>query len=1007
MPSRTPGPPLVRVRRPIRPCTNVPAVEAAPAQATSRALGKRIPLATYRLQFNGQFTFAQATDVADFLAELGVSDCYCSPLFKAAPQSAHGYDVCSYDQLNPDLGTASDFERFAARLRQLGLGLLLDTVPNHMGADSSNPWWHDVLENGPASSYASWFDIDWQSERPGLTNKVLLPVLEDHYSKVLEAGKLQVAFDQRGFVVSYFERWFPLCPPSYICLLQEMLRVCSTRTPNSAARRDLELLIKSLRQPQSSSGSSPGQPSTTYALIANRAHLRECLAKALKQFNGASGKPHSFDSLHALLQKQHYRLAFWRIAPEEINYRRFFDVTQLVSLRVERPDVFHATHRLIFEMLRDGRITGLRIDHPDGLWDPKTYLQRMQAGASLIRASLSKQISLASQKDTARANASPEPSAAPLYIVVEKILTGDEPLPQYWPVDGTTGYDFLNRVNALFVSTANQSAFDQIYREFTGCETDFKTLVYKCKKKILESAFSGELRALAGRLKRIAAQTRYGQDFTLRQLETVLSAIIASFPVYRTYADETSTRLSEPETDYVLEASGLAGQRNPGINKAVLEFIRNLLLLETPEDCDERGNELCRELVLKFQQLTGPVMAKGLEDTAFYKYNRLVSLNDVGGDPSSFGISFKDFQAWLDSQRAHWPNSLLATATHDTKRGEDLRARISVLSEMPKRWRQALQRWRKMNGRHKTAARGVMAPDANDEYLLYQTLLGAWPTETGLDALASFRQRVTSYMLKALKEAKTHTSWTDPDPAYESAITIFIQKLLDESFSKQFLENFISFQRKVAFFGQFNSLSQLLIKITSPGVPDFYQGAELWDLNLVDPDNRGPVDFARRRQMLAELKSQWAGSRADQLALLNGLLRNWRSGQIKLHLTWRALKFRREHPQLFQKGDYLPLNATGPAGEHVCASARVFENQTCLSVVPRLVHTLVAGVERAPLGKETWHNTQLILPAAKTGQQYRNVLTGERLTVNPPGKALPLAEILRSFPVSLLVLTES
>ncbi len=959
----------------------------------------RVPGATYRLQLNRRFGFAQAREIAQYLRDLGISDCYASPVFKAGPQSTHGYDVCGFDQVSSHLGNREEFKQWCTHLRQVGLGLLVDMVPNHMGADLANAWWFDVLEKGPESAYAGWLDINWQPLEPNLQGRVLLPVLEDCYAKILEAGKLKLVFEDGGFAVAYYDRRFPLCASSYVDILSCLDSV--EKIPQLA--RNLKALLKSIslalcRHPHADV--QLGKIKRQLALWAGQSEpFRQSLASRLQRLNGTAGQPASFDALDGILRRQHYRLAFWRVGSEQINYRRFFDVTELVSVRMELPEVFQATHAMLFALLKQGWVTGLRIDHPDGLWNPKEYLDRLQTAPG-----------------------------APLYIVAEKILNGDELLPPDWPVAGTTGYDFLSRLNGVFVARANALAFDALYREFTGCDSDLASLIYQSKSNILQKSLISELDALADCLKRIASATRYGQDFTLSQLKSAVQGLVAGFPVYRTYITEHTRDISPVEAEYVKRAVAIAKKRSPDLEEAVFDFIGSLLLLELPRDLTGSTNpgdapirdpekprdpdcaglpsltaqSKCRQFVMKFQQLTGPVMAKGLEDTAFYNFNRLLSLNEVGGDPDAFGYDVDSFHQHNLIKAQRWPHSLLATATHDTKRGEDARARINVLSEMPFEWRAAVTRWNRMNAPQKPSVRGQPAPDANDEYMLYQTLVGAWTADAQTAAgMKSFRDRVRAYMLKAIREAKRHTAWAEPDRAYEEATTQFVDAVLSDVEPNLFLDDFRPFQESIAFFGQFNSLSQVLLKMTSPGVPDFYQGTELWDFNLVDPDNRRPVDYSLRRALLNELKER-ARQDAGDLAFLHHLLDEWQTGEIKLFLIWRTLQFRRQHRELFDHGSYVPLRAAGAQRAHLCAYARVWKDETAIIVAPRLPVTLAAGTLRAPLGPEIWSDTFLQLLDFDSGTRYRNVLTGEEVFTSPDGTEMRLGQVLGAFPVALL-----
>ena len=939
---------------------------------------RRLPSATYRLQFNANFGFQQALEIVDYLHELGISDCYASPLFQARPESLHGYDVCDFSRLNPALGQQHGFDCLTGRLRELGMGLLLDIVPNHMGAHLANPWWHDVLENGEASPFATWFDIDWRA--PGLEGKVLLPILEDHYAKVLEQGKLSLRFEFGGFVIAYYDAHFPLSRHSSAEILTQLISSCQKRSRPDALIRELRLLANALSHP----GSSSPNPSPDFwklkqyfaASVDQNRELREDLSCLMEQLNGRVGGPGSFDQLHGILQRQHYRFAYWRAAPERINYRRFFDISELISLRMENPEVFEATHGLILRLAREGKVTGLRIDHPDGLWNPKQYLERIQAA---VRA-----------------------SGAPLYVVVEKILTDEELLPFDWPVAGTTGYDFLNQVNGLFVNTNNSSEFDAVYHQFTGNQVDFAELIYASKKRILLSSFVSELDALARRLETLATASRAGQDFTYGQMRLALTEVLAAFPVYRTYIDEQTHQLTTTERAHILQATHLAKIRS-SMDPEILAFVERMLLLEPIPDFGRGQEEGRREFIMKFQQLSGPLMAKGLEDTTFYNYNRLTSLNDVGGNPGRFGTSVQAFHGYNKSKCDHWPHSLLATATHDTKRGEDTRARINVLSEMPQEWKEALVLWRRTNERHKTNVDGRLAPHANDEYLLYQTLIGAWVPEPERPAgLQQLRERMVAYILKAIRESKANTSWNNPNQPYEEAIKVFVEKALTDGPDNSFLRPFKSFQRRVAFFGQFNSLSQTLLKMTAPGVPDFYQGTELWDFNLVDPDNRRPVNYGQRKELLASLKMRFGRDQTSMLRPAADLLQQPASGESKLFLIWRTLQFRREHLPVFERGSYLGLRACGSKENHVCAFARELDDELIVVVVPRLVLGLTEGQQRLPLGPEVWGDTCLQIPGSKPHQRFRNILTGQEHFTPEEKTDFAVAEILSCFPVALL-----
>ncbi len=1002
-------------------------------QLDAIARQRRIPDATYRLQFNRDFTLAQATEIAPYLRDLGISDCYASPLFQATPRSTHGYDVCCFDLFNPWLGTPADFDTWSARLRELGLGLILDMVPNHMGADLSNHWWADVLQRGRESPFASFFDIDWQPPRGGLQNKVLLPTLEDHYATVLEAGKLRLVCQHGLVTLAYHDRQFPIAFHSCAKLLEEVAALLEAEPGRLPLPTELSQVLETLLQARDSSELAH-LPARIQDWDRESTAFHEALERVCQQFNGQPGRPRSFDKLDALLRAQHYRLAFWRVGSEELNYRRFFDVTDLVSLRMEHPLVFQACQQRVFHLLQQGQVTGLRIDHPDGLWDPKDYFRRLQAGYLLtpfdpstdrreeaesdISGWLTEQlVSLEQQEAEERPAAISGPGGPtggrssrptwPLFVVAEKILSGSESLRRDWAVEGTTGYDFLNHVSGLLVDASGEKAFDALYFKFTDHPVSFGDVVYASKKHILESSLVSEWNALALRLKALAERTRYAQDLTLRQLRRALAEILAALPVYRTYVTPEATRIIPREQAYVEQTARAAKTRLSNPDHPAIDFIQDLLLLRPPADFDEEARRLAREFVLRFQQLSGPAMAKGLEDTAFYRYNRLISLNEVGGDPSRFGVSLESFHEANLRRAAEWPHSLLATATHDTKRGEDVRARLSVLSEMPAEWQSAIERWRRLNAETRPIVHGHAAPHPNDEYLLYQTLVGAWPWMPGQEetpaGLAAFRDRVGAYMLKATREAKVHTSWTDPNRGYEDATRQLVTRLLDPS-NRLFLDDFRRFQRTVALCGAINSLAQLLLKMTCPGVPDFYQGTELWDFSLVDPDNRHPVDYTARRRLLDELRSAWAEGPATRFSFLRELLQHSYTGQIKLHILWRGLDVRRRHRHLFSEGAYLPIQAWGPKQQHVCAFARTLAGDVALTIVPRLPWSLTAGSGAWPLGEPIWQDTRIELTSPRMAGHYTNALTGEEfdLKPGPGGIYLSLGAALAHFPLALL-----
>jgi (1->4)-alpha-D-glucan 1-alpha-D-glucosylmutase len=944
----------------------------------------RVPRATYRLQLNEDFTFADATELVPYLAELGISDLYASPYMQARPGSTHGYDITDHNALNPEIGTAEEHARLVEVLHENGMGHLLDWVPNHMGVGSDNRWWLDVLENGPASPYARFFDVDWYPTNRGhLRGKVLLPVLGDHYRVILEDGDLELKFEpeEGSFSVNYYEHRCPLDPKTYPMVLEGL-----TGLPEDEHSLELQSLLTAF-------GNLPGQSEDDEERVAERSRdavihknrlarlyaesseVARAIEDCVRRMNGEAEDPESFEALHRVLEEQAYRLVYWRVASDEINYRRFFSINDLAGIRVEDEQVFDETHRLVLDLIREGKVDGLRLDHPDGLYDPAGYFHRLQRAAA---------VALNSDEDE------------PLYVLVEKILAPYEGLPEDWPVSGTTGYEFANLVNGLFVDPAGEAGMERAYRRFIGRSIDFAELLYDCKKTVMRYELASELNVLSRRLLRISEgfAGRRTFDFTINVLRDALTEVVAHFPVYRTYI--TAGDVSETDRRYVDWAVSRARKQSTAADTTVFDFIHEVLLLEV--DGPEDYKDLATAFVMKFQQYTGPVMAKGMEDTALYVYNRLVSLNEVGGEPERFGVSVSAFHHLSAERAKRWPHAMLASSTHDTKRSEDVRARINVLSEIPGEWRGQVVRWARTNRSRRREVDGQEAPSRNDEYLIYQTLVGAWPLESLDDeGLAEFRERIKAYMEKAIREAQVHTSWVNVNEEYEAAVADFVDALLTPSETNLFLEEFVPFARRISRIGALNSLSQTLIKLSSPGVPDIYQGNELWDFSLVDPDNRRPVDYGLRRNLLAELD----GATADEIRFL---LDAWQDGRPKLHLTRRALKLRQEIPDLFEKGEYIPLVTSGPQAEHLVAFARRYEDQVAITVAPRL-YTRLSNASGALLpGPNVWADTRIDvsdLPAT----DYRNALTGEAVRVfeEEGGSFLRPEDLLKSFSVALLV----
>jgi (1->4)-alpha-D-glucan 1-alpha-D-glucosylmutase len=940
----------------------------------------RIPSCTYRLQFNRQFTFAQARELVPYLHALGVSDAYSSPYFQARADSLHGYEISDHNKLNAAIGSREEYDGWVAELHAHGMGQLVDFVPNHMGiAEPLNEWWMDVLENGPSSMYAPYFDIEWHPLKSDLRGKVLLPILSDQYGRVLERGELQVRFEEGAFYLSYYDRRLPIAPGTYRHVL-EIARQNLAKYKQEDFYAEFQSILTALEY-------LPKRTETNPQRIAERVREKEivkrrlerrceeapqvqqAIEKAVRQINGKPGDARSFDALDELLNAQSYRLAFWRVAAEEINYRRFFDINDLAAIRMELPEVFEATHQLLLDLVRAGAVTGLRIDHPDGLYLPQEYFEKLQRRCA-----------------EALGIALPQDGRA-FYMVLEKILTGSETLPKDWPVHGTTGYDFASQVTQLLVDSSAETAMTKTFHRFLGHSLQFGHLVYAKKLLVMRLALANDVDVLGNMVDRLSEQNRWYRDFTLEALARAVRETIACFPVYRTYL-APGRPVSDEDRQVIERAVAAAKRRNPVIEESVFNFVRDILLFRFPENLDEDARAAHTHFVLKFQQATGPIMAKGVEDTAFYIYNRLAALNEVGGEPQQFGLSVDGFHERSLNRQRDWPATLLATSTHDTKRSEDVRARMVAISEVPELWRRSLPRWRVANRRWKRSVHDAEAPDANEEYLLYQTLVGTWPIqpsgEPEENATPEYIERIQTYMAKALNEAKINTSWIQPNEEWLAAMRDFIAKILEASLKAKFLPSFLPVAKEIARLGAINSFTQTLLKLTSPGVPDIYQGNEIWDFSLVDPDNRRPVDYKRRREML------------DALTKANPreILENWPDGRIKMFLTQRALQFRREHGDLFQRGSYLPLRASGTFAECCISFVRELNGQWIIVIAPRLS----SRIGFPPVG-EKWKDTTVELPESLSLNSVREVFTGREIRFD--GRRLNLVEGLSILPFAV------
>ncbi len=969
---------------------------SGPPSDAAAGTGPVVPRATYRLQLHRGFRFVDALAIVPYLDRLGVSHVYCSPVLRSRPGSAHGYDVVDHGELDPELGTAAEFDALVDALRARGMGVVLDVVPNHMavlGVD--NAWWLDVLEHGRASPWAQWFDIDWAASDPALHGRVLLPILGDHYGVALERGELRPRFDAPAgrFAIRVGEHDLPVDPSCYGGLLRRALR----GVPASGAGGDAAALLRLAdafeRLPSRDVGEppalrrrcaeTPGLKASLAELCARRPALATVLHQATDALAGRVGEPASFDALDALIGAQAYRLAHWRVASDEINYRRFFDINELAALRMEREDVFDATHALVLELAARGRVDGLRIDHPDGLSDPAGYFRRLQARFAERRGL------------PAPGDGGPD---APLYVVIEKISAPHERIPADWAVHGTTGYEYANLVNGLMVDEHARHRLDRVWRAFAGDEAeDFDTLAWRGRHAVMDGSLAAELGVLSAALLRLARADRRTRDFTLGSLRKALAEVAASFPVYRTYVVE---RAGEQDRRHIDWAIGRARRRSRVADPSVFDFVRRVLLGRPRPGVPAALAAEGRAFVRRLQQYTAPVAAKGIEDTALYRHQRLVSLNDVGGDPDVFGVSVRAFHAANRERVRTGPHGLLATSTHDAKRSEDVRLRIDAIAELPAAWRLLVRRWSRMNRSHRRIVDGERAPSRNDEYLLYQTLVGSLPPgPLDGEALEAYASRVEAAMLKSAREAKLRTAWLAPNAPYEAALCGFVRAALARRDSNLFLGDLVDNAAVFAWWGALAGLTQVVLKTFSPGVPDFYQGCETIEPSLVDPDNRRPVDFARRRAMLEEACA--IAALPDRAQALHELLVHATDGRAKLWATWRALDARRRNEAMLREAEYLGLEADGPRARHVVAFARRAGSRLVVVVGTRLHASLGLPSGQPPVGRP-WAATTVALPAA--GADGATVLVDAiagRTHAASDGR-LALGEVLADFPVAVL-----
>jgi (1->4)-alpha-D-glucan 1-alpha-D-glucosylmutase len=1053
--------------------------------AIQRVNERRVaPAATYRVQFHAGWTFRDAAAIVPYLKMLGISHVYASPYVRAKTGSVHGYDVCDYNQFNPELGGEEGYREFLQSLERSGISQILDFVPNHMAASHENPWWRDVLQNGPNSPYAGFFDIDWHPVQDELQNKVLFPILGAQYGEVLENGDLKIEHEDGGFHFRYFNNVLPFGPNTLLPLLTHRLRELETALgTDSEDFNEYQSILTAIEHlPAATATSSKAIHETQREKEVIKRRLRELetrapaiagfLAGNIAEFNGQPGQPHSFDPLDQLLQLQSYRLCHWRAASDEVNYRRFFDINELAALCMEKPEVFHAAHDLVGRLLARGEVTGLRIDHVDGLYSPEEYLWRLQwtylahlmqlefehqtpeptdaavleersalwltSGPEALRqacrrlgirepgendmlAVFGKEVSqrlneeaiYVDESDTQSKPAEVRPlrGRLPLFVAVEKILGPDEPLPETWPVAGTTGYDFTNQLNGVFIHPAGMAALTKQYMRFTHDRRSFAEIAWECKRLIVRFSMASELQMLAHRLNRISEQHRRTRDFTLNALRHALREVLSCFPVYRTYPQPGG--VSDRDRRFVNRAVERAKRQSPTEDPAAFDFIRDVLLLRHPAGLSEEAIREREDFACRFQQVTSPVMAKGVEDTAFYVYFPLVSANEVGADPAHAVTRVESFHQQNLERQSQQLHSLLATSTHDTKRSEDVRARINVLSEVPRLWRDTASRFSRLTRRWRKDLDGSPAPSRSDEYLFYQSLVGIWPSEPPNDsARQALIERLQNYMDKATHEAKQRTSWINPHVEYDQAVRQFVADCLTPSKANRFLPEFTAFHRKIVDAGQYAALSQVVLKMMSPGSPDIYQGQEIWDYSLVDPDNRRPVNFARRTQLLEQMQAELAQGRERQAVLAEELGRASGDDRLKLFVTWRLLSVRQACRSLFETGTYVPLSVTGHAAEHVVAFAWRGDateaegtQETLLVVAPRWLARLGEGAkgdasqETAPIGERAWGDTSIVIPTPAPTQLF-NSLTGEVLEVTSP--VVRVADLLSRFPVAVM-----
>lgn len=926
----------------------------------------QIPVATYRLQFNEKFTFGDAENCLEYLIRLGISHIYSSPVLKARRGSMHGYDIVDYDIISDDAGGKVGFDRLTDKVKNVNMGWILDIVPNHMAIDKDNKLLNELLENGPENIKNLHFDIDWNHHYDSLQGKLLLPILGNVYAACLEHGEIKLAYQKKGFAIAYYDYLFPLKIESYVTILgqklEELLDLTDRESAGIIKFLGVLYVIKNLPSARNADGRFDEisfAKEMLWELYTQNAIIQSYIDNILIEFNGNKGDPGSFTLLDNIHDEQYYKLSYWKVANEELNYRRFFIINDLISVRVEDPVVFDTVHKQVCQLYNEGRISGLRIDHIDGLYDPAGYLQRLR---SCIDDG---------------------------YIVVEKILGTNESLPDDWLVEGTTGYDFCNIVNQLFCCSRNELKYTQLYQKFSGNYNSFEKTVKDAKRLILKKNMAGDIDNLASLIKTISTHDRWGSDITLYGLRSALVELMIRFPVYRSYIN--TSRFSDEDRLNLQNAINSARSDEPGLGRE-FDFIERFLFLRYEDGLSDEQKLKWTEVVMRFQQFTGPLSAKGVEDTVFYDFNRLISLNEVGGNPSSFGIEIKQFHDFCKSRQKKYPFSMNSTSTHDSKRGEDARMRINYLSEIPEIWEEHLNRWKEINKKFKSKKYGVEIPDGNDEYFFYQTLIGTYPFDTGCSA--PYRKRLREYMLKAVREAEIHTAWIEYDKDYERGILSFVDSVTDETTSREFFDSFTPFVRNAAKFGSYYSLSQCLLKMTAPGIPDFYQGSELWDLAMVDPDNRHLVDFAKRQNIINEVDFK---TRNDYRAF-QSMLDDYASGAAKMALINYVLGLRQRNQDIFQSGDYIDLNSGGEYGNSIVAFARTLKDSAVIVVAVRQLQS-VESFDRFPLEESVWKETYIEIPDLPS-TSWREIITGKTIAAD---KRIYMHDVLEMFPGAVLV----